>query len=151
MTKIIRPVLDGNADMCVAGFNKKAGDGGFGIVKKTAAKGIAMLTGCKFDWPLSGQRAMRMDCLEKVAPVAGGFGVEVALTIDWMQAGFFHKGSAHGHDPQGPGQDVFGILSPWHPVRKRGQGDSSKACETQRGKACGVRPRFLAVEMGVLI
>ena len=34
---------------------------------------------------------MRMDCLEKVAPVAGGFGVEVALTIDWMQAGFSIK------------------------------------------------------------
>lgn len=91
VTKIIRPVLDGNADMCVGGFNKKAGDGGFGIVKKTAAKGIAMLTGCKFDWPLSGQRAMRMDCLEKIAPVASGFGVEVALTIDWMQAGFSIK------------------------------------------------------------
>ena len=68
-----------------------------------------------------------------------------------MQAGFSIKEVLTDMTHRDLGRTFSGILSPWHPVRKRGQGDSSKACETQRGKACGVRPRFLAVEMGVLI
>ena len=64
------PVLDGNADMCVAGFNKKAGDGGFGIVRRLRPWNCHV-DRMKFIWPLSGQRASwNGDCLEKVAPLA---------------------------------------------------------------------------------
>ena len=38
--------------------------------------------------PLSGQRALTAACLAAVRPLAGGFGVETAMTIDAVRAGF---------------------------------------------------------------
>jgi hypothetical protein len=38
--------------------------------------------------PLSGQRAITTSCLAAVRPLAGGFGVETAMTIDAVRAGF---------------------------------------------------------------
>jgi len=91
VTKLVKPILDGETDMCIAGFNTKKGNKGYDVVKKVASKGIAMLTGCKLNWPLSGQRAMKTECLQTVMPIKNGFDIEVAFTIDWMRAGFSVK------------------------------------------------------------
>ena len=38
--------------------------------------------------PLSGQRAMTVDAFRAVSPFAPGFGMEVAMTVDALRAGF---------------------------------------------------------------
>jgi hypothetical protein len=38
--------------------------------------------------PLSGQRALRAEVLPAVVPFAAGFGMETAMTIDAVRAGF---------------------------------------------------------------
>jgi hypothetical protein len=38
--------------------------------------------------PISGQRAMRVDVLRDVLPFAGGYGMEMGMTIDAVRAGW---------------------------------------------------------------
>ena len=86
---LLQPLLRGEADMAIATFPKAAGrGGGFGFVVRLARKGIHERTGRWMEAPLSGQRALRRAVLEKCAPLAEGFGVEVALTIDALRGGF---------------------------------------------------------------
>ncbi len=63
--------------------------GGLGLVVRLARWGIFRRTGQQFDQPLSGQRAVRREVLERLGGTfAPGFGVEVALTVGALQAGF---------------------------------------------------------------
>jgi hypothetical protein len=72
--------------MTVAVFPPQAG-GGLGTVKRFSAAGIKALAGDRADEPLSGQRALSSACLAAVRPLAGGFGMETAMTIDAARAG----------------------------------------------------------------
>lgn len=85
---LLQPILDGRADMTVATFPRPEGKAGFGLVMRLARFGIHRLGG-PFDAnaPLSGQRAMTRECLERVRPFATGYGVEVALTVRALRAG----------------------------------------------------------------
>jgi hypothetical protein len=49
---------------------------------------IRRLCGFEAEEPLSGQRALTWEVLEGVRPLARGFGVEVAMTVDAVRAGF---------------------------------------------------------------
>jgi glycosyltransferase involved in cell wall biosynthesis len=84
---LLDAVREGRADVAVAAFPKLAG-GGFGIVKRTAARAIRRLSGFESREPLSGQRALTAAALAAARPLAGGFGVETAMTIDAVRAGF---------------------------------------------------------------
>lgn len=84
---IVRPVLEGSTDLCVAVLPPQRG-GGFGIVKRAAGWGIRALCGLDLRAPLSGQRAVRAECLAACRPLAGGFGVEVGMTVDAARHGF---------------------------------------------------------------
>lgn len=86
--KLLRPVLDSQADMTIADFPKPSRKGGFGLVKGLARWGIRRWTGLKAREPLSGQRALRLEVMKRVGKLDGGFGVEVGLTIDAALAGF---------------------------------------------------------------
>ncbi|MDI6637640.1 MAG: hypothetical protein PWR07_1663 [Bacillota bacterium] len=89
--RLITPVVRGEADMAIARFPRAprgTGAGGFGIVKATARLGIRCLCGLWMSAPLSGQRAARREVVLGLAPFAGGFGVEVALTIDAARRGY---------------------------------------------------------------
>ncbi|MFZ5899599.1 MAG: glycosyltransferase family 2 protein [Bacillota bacterium] len=86
--KLIRPILDGEADMTIARFPPPRRRGGFGVVKGLAAGGIYYCTGLKMQSPISGQRALKREVLPYVFPVAGGYGVEVGMTIAAARAGF---------------------------------------------------------------
>lgn len=88
LTRLLEPVLDGRADMTVACFPRAQTKGGFGLVKGLARKGIRYYTGLMLRAPLSGQRVMRREVLEAVAPIASGFGAEVGMTIDVARLGF---------------------------------------------------------------
>jgi glycosyltransferase involved in cell wall biosynthesis len=73
-------------DLAVASFARREG-GGFGIAVGFSRRAIRKLTGLEFAAPISGQRALRRDLLEKVIPFAPGFGMETAMTIDAVRAG----------------------------------------------------------------
>ena len=79
--KIISPVLAGQADLCVAAFPPPTRKGGFGLVKKTAAWVIKHYGGFDSAAPLSGQRALNRKALEAVTPLAGAYGMELAMTL----------------------------------------------------------------------
>ncbi|HJT38586.1 MAG TPA: glycosyltransferase family 2 protein [Actinomycetota bacterium] len=83
---LLEPVLGGTLDMSIASPPPN-GASGFGLVEGISRLGIRVLTGRRMDRPLSGQRAIRRTVLAR-APIASHFGVETALTIDAVRAGF---------------------------------------------------------------
>jgi Glycosyl transferase family 2 len=83
---LLAAVREGRADVAIAVFPALAG-GGFGIVKGMAARSIGRLTGFEPREPLSGQRALSAKALATVRPLAPGFGLETAMTIDAVRAG----------------------------------------------------------------
>jgi hypothetical protein len=80
-------VMAGRADMAVAMFPAQAG-AGMGTVRRASAAAIRLLSRYRAEAPLSGQRAVTASCLAAVRPLAGGFGMETAMTIDAIRAGF---------------------------------------------------------------
>ncbi|MGH2597127.1 MAG: glycosyltransferase family 2 protein [Actinomycetota bacterium] len=80
-------VVSGRADLAIALFPRQDG-AGLGTVKRSSAGAIRLLSGFRADEPLSGQRAITAACLDAVRPLAQGFGMETAMTIDAVRAGF---------------------------------------------------------------
>jgi glucosyl-3-phosphoglycerate synthase len=83
---LVDAVRQGSADVAIAAF-PKLGGGGFGLVKRTAARLIRAACGFEAREPLSGQRALTAAALAAVRPLAPGFGLEVGMTIDAVRAG----------------------------------------------------------------
>lgn len=86
--KLLIPVLENKADMAIGRFSVAKKASGFGFVTTLAKKGIRWFTGLEVASPLSGQRVMRHEVIEKVKFFESGFGVEVGLTIDVFRLGF---------------------------------------------------------------
>jgi glycosyltransferase involved in cell wall biosynthesis len=86
LAAILEPVLEGEADLAVAVFPPGHG-GGFGLAKRAAVRAIRLLGGIEVVEPLSGQRAITATALDAVRPLAAGFGVETAMTIDAARTG----------------------------------------------------------------
>jgi glycosyltransferase involved in cell wall biosynthesis len=87
-TKLIAPILNGEADMTIATFPTRAGrGGGMGLVVRLARWGIRRLTGREMQAPISGQRAVKRSALAAAGGFASGWGVEIALTIHALRAG----------------------------------------------------------------
>jgi glycosyltransferase involved in cell wall biosynthesis len=85
---LIRPVADGEVDFTVAVLPPQVGAAGFGAVVRLARKGIAKATGFTARAPLSGQRCLTREAYEEATPLAHGWGVETAMTIDLLRKGF---------------------------------------------------------------
>jgi glycosyltransferase involved in cell wall biosynthesis len=90
---LIAPVQDGQADMTIGTLpaqlradGSKAG--GRGVVVRLARDGIAQATGWTPEQPLSGQRCLTRAAFDAALPLASGFGVETALSIDLGRKGF---------------------------------------------------------------
>lgn len=64
-----------------------AGGGGFGTVKRFARSRILDRAGFEPVEPLSGQRALLPDALFDLPGIAPGFGAEVGMTLDLLEAG----------------------------------------------------------------
>ncbi|MBP2071726.1 glycosyltransferase involved in cell wall biosynthesis [Thermoanaerobacterium butyriciformans] len=86
--KLIKPVVDGEADVTVARFPKVKVKSGFGFVKKLAKYGVKLLTGYDFDSTLSGQRVFKKEVLDKIKRFYSGYGIEVGMTIDILNMGY---------------------------------------------------------------
>ncbi|MEW6182363.1 MAG: glycosyltransferase family 2 protein [Bacillota bacterium] len=107
---LVLPVLRGESDMTVACFPSPKKKGGFGLVRGLARSGIRYFTGLEMKAPLSGQRALSRDVLEVVKPFAGGFGVEVALTVKAVRKGFRVSEIAVPMRHRETGRDLKGFL-----------------------------------------
>lgn len=83
---LLIPVLADEADLTIARFPKPPGKAGFGLVKGLARGGTWLLTGRTLQAPISGQRAARRWVLD-AAPIADGYGVEVAMNVAAGDAG----------------------------------------------------------------
>jgi hypothetical protein len=137
LSRLAGPISGGRADVTVARLPRQPGASGFGIVVRLARFGLRRLTGTAPAQPLSGQRAIRGDVLPWLLPFAGGFGVEVGMTIAAEEAGLrtaevlldlFHAPT--GRDLGGlahrgaQARDVAAALAVaaarrWHPLRRR--------------------------------
>ena len=84
---LIEPVAAGEADMTVAVFATRVRLGGHGFVVRLAGSGIRRATGWAPAQPLNGQRCLTRAAFEAARPLARGFGVETAMTIDLMRRG----------------------------------------------------------------
>lgn len=85
---LLEPVLGGRLDLVVGRLPSLPG-GGFGLVKRTAGLAIRWAShGYRADAPLSGQRAVTREALFACRPLASGFGLEAAMTIDAVRLGF---------------------------------------------------------------
>lgn len=87
LTNLIEPIEARKADMTIASFPRATRKGGLGLVKGLARILIAKRAGRSFKSPLSGQRAIRRELLEKILPFQKGYAVEVAATIKALNLG----------------------------------------------------------------
>ena len=84
---LIDPVIAGTADMTIAVFAATVKLGGHGLVVGLAGAGIRRATGWQPKQPLNGQRCLSRAAFEAARPLAHGWGVETALTIDLLRQG----------------------------------------------------------------
>jgi glycosyltransferase involved in cell wall biosynthesis len=84
---LIEPVARGAADMTIAVFASRVKRGGHGFVVGLAGAGIEHATGWRPAQPLNGQRCLTRAAFEAARPLASGFGVETAMSIDLKRQG----------------------------------------------------------------
>lgn len=86
---LVPPVLCGSAAMTIAVLPPQfSPGGGRGLVVGLARRGIVAATGWTPTQPLSGMRCLSRAAFDAAQPLARGWGVETALTIDLLRQGF---------------------------------------------------------------
>ena len=85
---LLEEVRAERADLAIGVLPREPRHGGFRLVKRAGGAAIRRLCGFRAQEPLSGQRAITAEALQAVRPLAPGFGVEVAMTVDVVRAGF---------------------------------------------------------------
>jgi glycosyltransferase involved in cell wall biosynthesis len=85
---LAEPVLAGAADMTIAAFSTRVKLGGHGLVVRLSAAGTRRAVGWVPSQPLNGQRCLTRAAFDAARPLARGFGVETALTIDLVRKGY---------------------------------------------------------------
>jgi glycosyltransferase involved in cell wall biosynthesis len=86
LVKLAEAVERGECDLAVGSFARSEG-GGFGFAVGFARWAVRDLTGTRLSAPISGQRALRGDLLQRLLPFAPRFGIETAMTVDALRAG----------------------------------------------------------------
>lgn len=86
LAPIVAAVAEGRADVAI-GVVPPGEGGGLGLVRRLAGAAIRRLGGITVTQPLSGQRALSGAAMARIRPLARGFGVETAMTIDAARAG----------------------------------------------------------------
>lgn len=84
---LIEPVAAGDADLTIAVFKHRVKQGGHGFVVRLSGAGIRRATGWAPAQPLNGQRCLTRAAFDAARPLARGFGVETAMTIDLKRKG----------------------------------------------------------------
>ncbi|HEB13028.1 MAG TPA: glycosyltransferase [Actinobacteria bacterium] len=107
--KLVSALIDGEADMVIAIFDKPRRPGGFGLVKGLARWGIKRLGSFYVQAPLSGQRAMKASLFREVGGLDGGYGMETGLTIDALRLGYKIKEVSTKMSHNETGRDIVGF------------------------------------------
>lgn len=107
---LLDEVLSGRADLAVGVLPRDPRHGGFRLVKRLASAVIRALSGFRAVEPLSGQRAATRAVVEAVRPLARGFGLEPAMTIDAARMGFRVREVAVPMRHAPTGRDLRGFL-----------------------------------------
>jgi glycosyltransferase involved in cell wall biosynthesis len=84
---LIEPVLAGTTDMTIAVFATTVKLAGHGLVVGLSGSGIRRATGWRPAQPLNGQRCLTRAAFEAARPLARGWGVETAMSIDLLRKG----------------------------------------------------------------
>jgi hypothetical protein len=84
---LIEPVLAGTTDMTIAVFATTVQLAGHGLVVGLSGSGIRRATGWRPAQPLNGQRCLTRAAFEAARPLARGWGVETAMSIDLLRKG----------------------------------------------------------------
>jgi len=87
LAPLVAAVEAGECDLAVACFSRRVG-GGFGVAVGFAGWAIKRLCGAEPAAPISGQRALRVEVLREALPFAGGYGMEIGITVDVVRGGF---------------------------------------------------------------
>lgn len=85
---LVTPVRGGVADMTIAIMPRVGNAGGHGFVVRLSREGIRRATGWTATQPLNGMRCISREAFDAARPLAPGWGVETALTIDLLRKGF---------------------------------------------------------------
>ncbi len=86
LAPLVQAVRGGEADLAVGVFARSVG-GGIGLALSFARWAIRDRGGLEARAPISGQRALSRSTLEAVLPFAAGYGMELGMTIDALDAG----------------------------------------------------------------
>ncbi len=86
LSELVEMVRCGSADIAVGAFRTSQG-GGFGLALAFARWALRRRCGMSARAPISGQRALSVRSLEQLLPFAGGYGMELAMSIDAVRAG----------------------------------------------------------------
>ena len=113
LRRLSEAVEAGECDLAVAAFSKRVG-GGFGVVLGSARWAIERRSGYRAGAPISGQRAMRGAVLRAVLPFAPGYGMETAMTIDAVRAGFAVREYELDLEHRSTGRSVRGFVHRAH-------------------------------------
>ena len=84
---LIEPVLAAATDMTIAVFTTTVKLAGHGLVVGLSGTGIRRATGWRPAQPLNGQRCLTRAAFEAARPLARGWGVETAMSIDLLRKG----------------------------------------------------------------
>lgn len=87
LSRLAQVVAAGECDLALGVLPHEHAGGGFGLLARGARAALAALTGHRFRQPLSGQRAIRRGVLERLRPLAPGFGLEAAMLADAVRSG----------------------------------------------------------------
>ncbi|MDR1357895.1 MAG: glycosyltransferase [Coriobacteriales bacterium] len=83
---LLEPLAADTADLVIGILPTPPGKAGFGLTKSLARDGIFEFgRGFESAAPLSGQRALTLDCLSRVRPFGSGYAMEVDMTIRALQ------------------------------------------------------------------
>lgn len=107
---LLAPVLAGEADMTIGTLPARPGRAGFGLVVGLARWGVRRGTGRRLHAPLSGQRAVRRTVLAAVPCWGRGWGLEVALDLAALRAGFRVLEVPVDLDHRRTGRDLRGFV-----------------------------------------
>ena len=145
---LVGPVVSGAVDMTVAILPQQSTPGGGrGFVVGLARNGIERLTGWTPTQPLSGMRCLTREAFAAASPLAGGWGVEVGLTIDVLGAGLRVVEVPCALQHRVTGSDWRGQMH-----RARQYRDVGLALARRRvGRLAWLRPLVLALSFALLL
>jgi glycosyltransferase involved in cell wall biosynthesis len=84
---LVGAVRRDEADLAIAAFAQRQG-GGLGVALGFARWAVRRSCEVRLSAPISGQRALKAAVLKDVLPFDDGFGMELGMTIDALQAGY---------------------------------------------------------------